>query len=43
MRPRKDDAPPDEPLPGTLTFVFTMGGVFIVLWFLMFVLLKARW
>jgi hypothetical protein len=43
MRPRKEDAAPDEPLPGTLKFVFSMGAGFVVLWFLMFVLLKARW
>lgn len=43
MRSRKEDAPQDEPLPGTLAFVFTMGAVFVVLWFLMFVLLKVRW
>ena len=43
MRTRKDDAPADEPLPGTLRFVFVMGAGFAVLWFLMFLLLKARW
>ena len=43
MRPRKEDATPDEPLPGTLKFVLVMGGSFFVLWFLMFALLKARW
>jgi hypothetical protein len=43
MVPPSKETPPDEPLPGTLTFVLTMGAVFIVLWFLMFWLLKARW
>lgn len=33
----------DEPLPATLSFVLVMGAVFVVLWFLMFVLLKSRW
>ncbi len=33
----------DEPLPGTLTFVLVMGAVFAALWFLMFMLLRARW
>jgi hypothetical protein len=32
-----------EPLPATLTFVFLMGAVFLVLWFGMFLLLKERW
>ena len=43
MRPRKEDTTPDEPLPGTLKFVLVMGAGFIILWFLLFVLLKARW
>lgn len=33
----------DEPLPGTLTFVLVLGVTFAVLWFGMFMLLKARW
>lgn len=33
----------DEPLPGTLTFVVVLGVTFTVLWFGMFMLLKARW
>jgi len=32
----------DEPLPATLTFVLTMGGMFFIGWLLMFALLKAR-
>ena len=43
MRPRKKDVTPDEPLPGTLKFVLVMGTGFIILWFLLFLLLKARW
>jgi hypothetical protein len=43
MRPQKPDRPMDEPLPGTLKFVFVMGAGFLVAWFLMFVLLKSRW
>lgn len=35
--------PQDEPLPGTLTFVLVLGVTFAVLWFGMFMLLKARW
>lgn len=33
----------EEPLPGTLTFVLVLGVTFAVLWFGMFMLLKARW
>lgn len=33
----------DEPLPGTLTFVLVLGVTFAALWFVMFLLLKARW
>ena len=33
----------DEPLPGTLTFVLVLGVSFAILWFAMFMLLKARW
>ena len=33
----------DEPLPGTLTFVLVLGVSFAILWFGMFMLLKARW
>lgn len=33
----------DEPLPATLSFVFTLGGLILVGWFAMFVLLRARW
>lgn len=34
---------PDEPLPLTLRFVFVLGGLILVGWFLMFVLLQSRW
>jgi hypothetical protein len=33
----------EEPLPVTLRFVFTLGGLFLVGWFLMFMLLQSRW
>lgn len=33
----------DEPLPGTLTFVLSLGVAFAILWFAMFLLLRARW
>jgi hypothetical protein len=33
----------EAPLPATLMFVFLMGATFVVLWFGMFALLKARW
>jgi hypothetical protein len=33
----------DEPLPATLAFVFTLGGLIVVGWFGMFLLLQARW
>jgi len=33
----------DEPLPGTLVFVFSLGALFIVGWFAMYALLRARW
>jgi hypothetical protein len=33
----------DEPLPATLTFVLTLGVSFAVLWFGVFLLLRARW
>ena len=34
---------PDEPLPATFAFVFTLGGAILVGWFAMFALLRARW
>jgi len=34
---------PDEPLPATLAFVFTLGGLIVVGWFAIYVLLRARW
>lgn len=33
----------DEPLPATLKFVFGLGISFVVLWFGMYLLLRARW
>ncbi len=35
--------PPDEPLPLTLRFVFVLGALILVGWFLMFFLLQERW
>jgi hypothetical protein len=37
------EPPRDEPLPATVFFVFTMGIVFLLGWFGMFVLLRERW
>ncbi len=34
---------PEEPLVGTLRFVFVMGGAFTLLWLGMYMLLRARW
>jgi hypothetical protein len=33
----------DAALPGTLRFVMVMGVAFLVLWYVMFELMKARW
>ena len=33
----------DDALPATLTFVLVMGVTFLILWFGVFALLKARW
>jgi hypothetical protein len=33
----------DAPLPATLGFVFSVGGIVLVGWILMFFLLRARW
>jgi hypothetical protein len=33
----------DEPLPVTLAFVLTFGGLILVGWLAMFLLLRARW
>jgi hypothetical protein len=33
----------DEPLPATLLFVSVMGILFVIGWFAMFLLLRARW
>jgi hypothetical protein len=33
----------DEPLPATLVFVFSLGGLILIGWFAMFFLLRARW
>jgi hypothetical protein len=35
--------PPDEPLPATRAFVFALGGLILIGWFAMYVLLRARW
>jgi hypothetical protein len=37
---RTDDK--DAPLPGTLRFVFSIGSLFLIGWFLMFWLLRER-
>jgi hypothetical protein len=38
-------SPPDvdEPLPETLRFVSVLGGLIVIGWFLMFLLLQQRW
>ena len=33
----------DEPLPGTLRFVFIMGACFFIGWVLLYVLMRSRW
>jgi len=33
----------DEPLPATLTFVFSLGILFLVGWFIMYAVLRSRW
>ena len=33
----------DGPLPATLAFVFSLGGLILIGWFAMYVLLRARW
>jgi hypothetical protein len=33
----------DKPLPATLIFVLTLGGVIFVGWFAMFALLHKEW
>ena len=38
MEPTKD-----APLPATLAFVLTIGGLIVVGWVAMFLLLRARW
>jgi hypothetical protein len=38
MEPTKD-----APLPATLAFVFSIGGLILVGWIAMFFLLRARW
>ena len=38
---KDDDA--DAPLVGTLRFVMVMGISFVLLWFVLFALLKGRW
>jgi hypothetical protein len=42
QKPTHDVDEKDQPLPGTLSFVFTMGSLFLVGWLLMFWLLKER-
>jgi hypothetical protein len=37
-----DTDEPDAPLPATLTFVMTMGTLFLIGWFVMFWLLRSR-
>jgi hypothetical protein len=37
------EPPNDEPLPATTLFVFSMGTVFLVGWFAMYVLFRDRW
>lgn len=41
--PVPERLPGEEPLPATLTFVLLMGVTFVVLWFGLFAMLKARW
>jgi len=38
---KDDDA--DAPLVGTLRFVMVMGVSFVLLWFVLFALMKGRW
>jgi hypothetical protein len=38
MEPTKD-----VPLPATLTFVFSIGGLILIGWIAMYFLLRARW
>jgi hypothetical protein len=33
----------DAPLPATMAFVFTIGGVILVGWIAMYFVLRARW
>jgi hypothetical protein len=33
----------DAPLPATLTFVFSVGGIILAGWIAMYFLLRARW
>jgi hypothetical protein len=33
----------DEPLPSTLTFVFALGTLILVGWFVMYLVLRSRW
>jgi hypothetical protein len=39
----RPQAPQDEPLPATLTFVLALGGLLLVGWLAMFALLIHRW
>lgn len=42
-RPEEPAPPGETPLPATLTFVMLMGVTFLILWFGIFAILKARW
>jgi hypothetical protein len=33
----------DEPLPATVTFVFALGTLILVGWFVMYFVLRSRW
>ena len=43
MNTPQPEAPQDEPLPATLTFVLMLGGLLLVGWLAMFFLLLHRW
>jgi hypothetical protein len=40
---KKPDPAPEAPLSATMRFVFTIGVLFVLGWYAMFVLLRARW
>jgi hypothetical protein len=33
----------DEPLPATLTFVFSLGAFILIGWFILYAVLRSRW